>query len=207
MKSDQSAFKLLMVVLCLCTPVNVISHAQGNLIVNGSFNEGGGSYSNWSFHWNNLQHVAYPGGTNYGPWILSGGPNSNFNFYAGEDIGCEVSLELSQTVATIPGTVYEVNFLGLAVYDPQRPDNLVFGAFFGNSSVSVSLQGWQEYDFFTTATDATTTFDARIATDLGSEFGITGISITQVPEPGAVFLLGFGAAAILFYSVRQRDNA
>jgi hypothetical protein len=180
-----SAIKSLVAVLCLCAKVNSAGHAQGNVILNGSFADGGGSYTNWNVSWNNLMFAG-------GPWITPGGPNSNFNYYAGQSVGYETSLGLSQSVATTPGTIYAVSFWGLADYDAQYPGYLGFNVNFGNSGVGVTVQGWYEYHFVTTAINTTTIFRAGATADIGSVYGITGISITETPEPRGLALAALG---------------
>ncbi len=175
--------------------------AQSNLILNGSFADGGGSFNDWTVIYDNI--LAPPGG----PWIQNGGPNSNFNYYAGQNVGYETYLGLSQLVATTPGTIYDVNFWGFAGYDPQTPGYLDYNVHFGNSSVAVRAEGWYEYDFLTTATDATTLFNATANADVGSVYGITGISITPTttPEPSSLALGALGALLFVFRAGRAEQ--
>ena len=50
----RSAIRLFIAVLFLCTGANTVGHAQGNIILNGNFAGGGGSYTNWTVSWHNL---------------------------------------------------------------------------------------------------------------------------------------------------------
>jgi hypothetical protein len=45
------------------------------------------------------------------------------------------------------------------------------------------LQGWTNFDFTLLASQTETVLSYMIWADTGSEFGVTGISVTQVPSP------------------------
>jgi hypothetical protein len=164
----------------------VFSGYSQNLVQNGNFNAGGGSFEDWQ-----ISHSV--GSSNYsGPTIASPGFGSNpyyaqFNFEpgGGNDI-------LSQELATTPGAVYDINFWAEDGAGNNFGAEFNFGAFSANLINAFAIgpgkwySGWKDFNFDVTATELQTELSFVIAADAGSQFGVDDISVVALPDFDAV---------------------
>jgi hypothetical protein len=154
-------------------------HSQ-NLVQNGNFEVGGGSFADWQ-----ISHDEYQ--SNYsGPTIVSGGDNDPY--YARFQFETEANDILSQDILTVPGDIYEISF------DAEDGDGHNFGTYFdfGNFQADLNntfetgpgtwLAGWTNFNFYATATQDESDLSFIIAADTGSEFGVDDISVVAVPK-------------------------
>jgi hypothetical protein len=154
-------------------------HSQ-NLVQNGNFEAGGGSFADWQ-----ISHDEYQ--SNYsGPTIVSGGDNDPYYArFTSESEGNDI---LSQDISTVPGDIYEISF------NAEDGDGHNFGTYFdfGNfqddlnntfeTGPSKWLVGWTNFNFAVTATEDESDLSFIIAADTGSEFGVDDISVVAVPK-------------------------
>ena len=154
-----------------------------NLVQNGNFDAGGGSFEDWQ-----ISHSAPSSNSTYsGPTIASPGFNSNpyyarFNFEwsGGGDT-------ISQDIATTIGAVYDISFWA------EDGDGHDFGAEFSFGNFSYNFlpafaigpgewyNGWTNFNFDVTASELNTALSFAISADTGSEFGLDDISVVQLP--------------------------
>jgi len=157
-----------------------------NLIQNGNFDAGGGSFENWQ-----ISHSATS--SNYsGPTIASpgfgGNPNyARFNFEPGGG-----NDTLSQEIATAPGAVYDINFWAEDGAGNNFSAEFNFGTYSANLINAFAIgpgkwySGWKDFNFEVTATELETDLSFVVAADSGSEFGVDNISVVPVPDFDAV---------------------
>ncbi len=123
---------------------------------------------------------------------------------------------IKQSVATVPGSVYDLSFWVGHQYS-QAPGYLngpgivalyIDGQFFGDfasTGDTVNDITWQQFNFaFTAATDSTVIAflnDTPIGNNLA---GLDDVSLTAVPEPASVFLVSSGLLALL--RARRKKN-
>lgn len=167
---------------------SIVSCYSQNLVLNGNFGLNGGSFTDWT-----INHT--PGDTNYAnysPLIYDGGSSDPAGdpYYAqflNEESGS--SDILSQDVSTIPGDIYLVSFYAEDGAGHNFGADFSFGSFSYNLNNAFAIgpgewwQGWSNFDFTITATQAESDLSFLINADRQSEFGVTGISVTQVPVP------------------------
>lgn len=117
---------------------------------------------------------------------------------------------LSQTVTTEIGTTYDLSFLfARANFSASALDmdvDVYSGAVSGSGDlVDVTLDGafatiggqtFNSYEYTFTATSASTTLVFEEASTSGVDSFIDDVSITVVPEPGSLALLGLGGLLI-----------
>ena len=167
---------------------SLLSGYSQNLVLNGNFGLNGGSFTDWS-----IAHT--PGDTNfanYSPMIYDGGAGDPAGdpYYArflNEESGSADIL--SQDVSTIPGDIYLVSFYA----EDGAGHNFGADFSFGNFSYDLNnafatgpgewWQGWSNFDFTVSATQAETDLSFLIRADSQSEFGVTGISVSPVSLP------------------------
>jgi len=152
-------------------------HAQ-NLLLNGSFEDGGGSYDGWT-----ISHYGQP--PFYGPWIGDGGVDGAY--YARFWFEPEGNDIISQTLATVPGVTYDISFSA----EDGGGHNFVARFSFGDFSTDImqpletgpgTIQsGWMDFDFTFTATADETDLSFLIGADTGSEFGVDNVSVVAAP--------------------------
>jgi hypothetical protein len=159
-----------------------------NLVQNGDFSANGGSFEGW-----NISHSG--GGTNYPnefPIVSGtggenpGGANYYAQFLAEDNFSSDV---LSQDISTIPGDIYLVSFYA----EDGAGHNFATDFSFGNFSYDLGnafaigpgewWRGWTNFNFMVTATQSLSDLSFLIHADNGSEFGVTGISVTAVTQP------------------------
>ena len=160
------------------TFTSVFSLYSQNLVFNGTFAAGGGSFADWV-----ISHV---GGPPYsGPTIVSSGVNgdpyaarSEFEYYGEDD-------QISQNISTTPGVVYDVNFWA----NDGQGQNFI-GVKFGNFTTNLTdffnigpgewIVGWTNIDFKVTATSSESDLEFDIAADTTSDFFLDDISVSPV---------------------------
>jgi hypothetical protein len=166
----------------------VFSVYSQNLVLNGNFSLNGGSFQDW-----NISHTAGdPMYSNDSPMIAgtgSGGPagDSYYARFLNEESGSADIL--SQEISTIPGDIYEVSFYAEDGGGHNDMTKFSFGNFttdLGNTFATGPgqwLRGWTNFDFTLSASQAETDLSFLIKADTQSEFGVTGVSVTQVAAP------------------------
>jgi hypothetical protein len=150
-----------------------------NLVQNGNFDAGGGSFEGWQISHNGTAQ-SYSG-----PRIA--GPGYNNPYYASflfEPSGNDI---LSQDISTTPGEVYDIDFWAEDGAGHDAAANFDFGSFSTNLLNVFSIgpgewyTGWLNFNFDVTATELETELSFMIWADTGSEFGVDDISVVQVP--------------------------
>jgi len=159
-----------------------------NLVQNGNFGANGGSFTDWTISYT-VEDTNFP---NMSPMIFEGGSNDPAGdpFYARfltEESGN--SDILSQNIPTVPGDIYLVSFYA----EDGAGHNFTTDFSFGNFTVDLGpafeigpgewFRGWTNFSFTLSATQSQTDLSFLVNADTGSEFGVTGISVTEVPRP------------------------
>ena len=160
--------------------LTIVSIYSQNLVQNGNFEEGGGSFAGWQIS-HGVQMSSYSG-----PTIQNGGYNDPY--YARFNFEWEGNDTLSQEISTIPGAVYDISFWA----EDGAGHN--FGTYFDFGNITEDLGpafstgpgqwylGWTNFTFDLTASALETDLAFVIAADTGSEFGVDDISVTAVPQ-------------------------
>lgn len=158
-----------------------------NLAQNGNFAANGGSFEGWT-----ISHTAgNPNFANYSPMISTVSPsvagNSFYAQFLNESSGSADIL--SQDISTIPGDVYLVSFYA----EDGAGHNFATDFSFGNFTYDLGnafaigpgqwFQGWTNFSFTLSADATETDLSFLVNADTQSEFGVTGISVTAVPQP------------------------
>lgn len=166
---------------------SIVSSYSQNLVQNGNFAAGGGSFAGWT-----ISHT--PGDTNYAndsPMIYNGVPGPAGNDYYARFLN-ETSGSadiLSQEISTIPGDIYLVSFYAEDGAGHNITTDFNFGDFSYDLGNAFAIgpgewwQGWTNFTFTLTATEAETDLSFLVKADTQSEFGVTGISVMAVPQP------------------------
>jgi hypothetical protein len=156
------------------------SYSQ-NLVQNGNFDSGGGSFDDWQIS-HSVSQPNYSGPSIYG----QGYNNSYYARFLNEQGGGNDTL--SQDITTTPGAVYDIDFWA------EDGDGHNFGAEFNFGSFSYNLlpafeigpaewyRGWTNFNFEVTATELETELSFVIDADTDSEFGLDDISVVAVPD-------------------------
>ncbi|HEY1787280.1 MAG TPA: hypothetical protein VGJ73_03955 [Verrucomicrobiae bacterium] len=156
----------------------VFSSYSQNLIQNGDFSAGGGSFENW-----NISHSASEPSYS-GPAIS--GPGYNNPYYArflNETAGNDI---LSQDIATTPGDMYDISFWAEDGDGHNLDAEFNFGNFSYNLLQAFAIgpgewySGWTNFTFDVTATELETDLSFVIAADTGSEFGVDDVSVVPI---------------------------
>jgi hypothetical protein len=166
----------------------VFSVYSQNLVQNGNFSLDGGSFDDWT-----ISHTLdNPENPNYSPMIAgtgNDGPNGDAYYarFLNEESGSGDIL--SQDIPTIPGDIYEVSFYAEDGAGHNSETEFSFGNFTDNLANTFAtgpgqwLQGWTNFDFTLMASQTETLLSYMIWADTGSEFGVTGVTVTPVPAP------------------------
>jgi len=115
---------------------------------------------------------------------------------------------VSQTVATVPGATYDINFwlasLNLGINIPND-FSVLWGATTLANSTNVAVSAFTDFDYQATATSSATTLTFRSRNEF-SYFVLDDVSVSQVgtavPEPGGMVL----TAAILAFVLADRHR-
>lgn len=149
-----------------------------NLLQNGSFEDGNGSYTNWDVSYNGSPPY-------YGPTISGGGVDGDYYArFLFEPYSADI---ISQTLTTVPGVTYDISFSAEDGDGHNFAAQCSFGGFTTNLMLAFEngpgtiIPGWLEFDFMFTATDFETDLSFLIGADTGSEFGLDNISVTSAP--------------------------
>ncbi|MGP8106897.1 MAG: choice-of-anchor C family protein [Desulfobaccales bacterium] len=199
--------KKLIILLALALPLIFAPAAGANLIVNGDFTSGPypGSFT-----------TLYPGDTNIAPWGIASGSVDYIGTYWSAPSGLSLDMNglsqgsIAQTFATTNGQEYLVTFELAGNFDgPPNPKTLTVSVGGAPQTFSFSEpgswskpnnMGWTPESFTFTAgvgpsTTLTFTGDPTFDPTYGTTpYGPTlaDVSVTAVPLPPSVLLLGSG---------------
>ena len=190
--------------------------ATTNLVANGDFENGisvftsgyynvgpGGSGADhsvptdfgWTVSEGNVDYIAYNG---YGPAPIGGGS------YGLDLVGYGSTGEISQTLTTAVGQVYDVSFHSKAHPGISGPTAAVNGA-----DLSGTVTGGTEWQTFTGSFTATgTSTDFSLAEIYGGSNGgvfLDNISVSAAPEPATWISMIFGFG-LLGFMLRNRKG-
>lgn len=168
------------------------SHAQ-NLLLNGSFEDQGGSFTNWT------QTLAATGSN----LSIDDGSSTLFipqdgGYYALFAAGNGQADTIDQVVPTNPDTYYDINFWVNAKY--AGADLVV--TWDGNQlthldssyNSGAANNGWVNFDFLALASSPAT--DLSFASYADTALGLDNLSVTPAPEPTTLALAGIGALGL-----------
>ena len=172
-------------------------HAQGNLVLNGSF-EDATAFNHWNVS-NNTGFLSVDDGTIMSTVPVDGNSMAVFGGYTFDSI--------DQTLATTAGLTYDVNF-----FVNNKFGNSAFQASWGGSqllNITTSTpgsgqfpNGWINFDFQVTATSAST--DLSFAGFSVGAVGLDNVTVIPVPEPSSLALAGLGATGLALAVYRRR---
>jgi hypothetical protein len=182
----------------LCAIISL--HAQ-NLLLNGNFEDDGGSFANWS-----IAHS--PPEPPYSSPIIASN-NESVGYFAQFTFEPNCGDILSQTIATIPGMVYDIAFSAEDGDGHNFETEFSFGDFSADlaptfeTGAGESFNGWTNFNFTVTANSTETELSFTIYADTGSEFGADNVSVTPAPEPSEIILAVLTAASM---KLRRTSN-
>jgi hypothetical protein len=183
-------------VIGLCLAAVLLGGApavRADFLVNGGFETG--DFTGWTLSGNTGFSFVNSVNPQAGGFVANLGPVGSLGF-------------LSQTVATTPGTPYNIAFY--LASDGKAPNE--FGASFGGVTLmdqsNVPAQGYTLYQFTATATSDSSVLQFSFRNDPGF-FQLDSVSggptsPKQTPEPGTLTLLAVGLAGLAGLSRRRR---
>jgi hypothetical protein len=164
--------------------------AATNLVENPGFETG--DFTGWTVG----GETAYTHVVSYAPYVNTGDYGAQFSGVSGDD-GL-----LSQTLTTVPGQEYIIDFW---LYRDGATPNGFSVTFDGNpifSQTNLSAAPYTEYTFNSTAIDSSAVLQFS-AYDNPGYFGLDDVSVTAVPEPSAVVLLALGTLGVAWAAIRR----
>jgi hypothetical protein len=160
--------------------------ASAELIVNGGFETG--DFNGWTVN---------------DPDIFVSPDNPHTGKYAAV-FGSYITLgSLKQSITTVTGGVYNFSFWLLSPGIPPNEfqalwnDNVIF------NQVNITLQPYTQYSFQVTATGNSTTVEFRASNDPNFLL-LDDVSVTPIPEPATLGVLGLGGIVLACVLGRRR---
>ena len=169
--------------------------AQANLVSNGGFEDGGGSFVNWNTV------------NNSGFLTVDDGSSTLFVPYNGNDYALFAGSgdSIDQAIATTVGGHYDLSFW---LNDKYGNSDVVVS--WNNTTVTElptsfnsggANNGWVQFDFKVAGNGSTG--DIKIVNNSGT-VGVDDVNISVAPEPGNWVACVGGALAVGFYWLRSR---
>ncbi len=187
---------LIVGIACVAAP----GVARADFVVNGGFEippQGNGFVTDWTVSGNTSDPTSFgvdSSDPHTGQFAAFFGPQANPAF-------------LMQTLATVPGITYTLDFW-LQNEDANSPNefSVAFGSQVLLDQVGVPANGYQEYTFNVTVTEASTVLSFGFRNDFAF-FDIDDISVVRaVPEPASLICMAIGAALVGGYGQRKRPG-
>lgn len=182
--------------LLFVTLVTTASQSLASLVVNGGFEDA--YFVGWSASDPTFGTFVSPSGSEYS--ALSG------DYFAA--LGATGRLgSLSQTLNTVAGTTYTVNYFLASDGNAPNEFKAVWGGTVLSDLTNIAQQSYTEYRFTVTATSSLTTLTFFERNDNGYlSLDDVLVNISTVPEPTSMVPLGAGLAAVGGYSLLRRGK-